>query len=154
MKKNGVLCAVDVHDYDQQVIDLAASFAKRFGVDLDLIHVTLSPDPTKAAWPAYVGAPDELARGNRLLRQLATSVKGVSIHRHHLSGLPVSKVVDFVKKNEPRLLVLGTHGRQGFHRIVGSSAAQIMRRVSCPVMIYRQRKNSQTFSQLSTTLEA
>lgn len=149
MKENTVLCAIDINDYDQDVVDLAASFAKQFDVDLDLIHVTISPDPAKTAWPAYVGAPNELVRDNRLFRMVSTKVEGVELHLHHLSGMPVPTIVEFVKSNKPRLLVLGTHARHGVSRILGSVATKILRRVSCPVMVYRQRQNSQTFEELS-----
>lgn len=146
MNKDGVLCAIDVNDFDQQVVDVAASFAKQFGVDLDLIHVSISPNPDKAAWPAFIGAPHEMIRDNRLFRKISTNVEGVEIRRHHLSGFPVEQLVDFVERNEPKLLVLGTHARSGIRRILGSIAAKVMRRVSCPVMVLRQKQNSQTYS--------
>ncbi len=141
--EKGVLCAIDVHDYDQQVIDLAACYAKQFAVDLDLIHVTISPDPAKAAWPGYVGAPDELIRDEHLLQELATTIGGVKVQRHHTSGFPVQKVLDFAETHHPQLLVLGTHARTGVNRVLGSIAARIMRKASCPVMVLRQRQNSQ-----------
>ena len=141
MAQRSVLCAIDVNDFDQVVIDLAAEFALQFGVGLDLVHVTTMPDPAKLAWPAYVGAPNELIRDNRLFREVKPTVSGVDFARHHLSGFPVSKVVEFVEEHKPLLLVLGTHSRRGIGRILGSTAAKIMRRVCCPVMVYRQRNS-------------
>ena len=32
MNKNEIVCAIDVNDFDQQVVDLAATFAKQFDV--------------------------------------------------------------------------------------------------------------------------
>ena len=142
MKKNSVLCAIDVNDYDQDIVDLAAHFAKQFGTDLDLLHVTLTPDPSNAAWPAYIGAPSELVRDNRTLKRVETNVDGVEVHGHQLAGLPVDKVVKFVEQNKPRLLVLGTHARTGFERLLGSISSKIMRRVACPVMLAKQKRNS------------
>ena len=135
MEKNGVICAIDVNDFDQNVVEVAASFAKHFGVDLDLVHVSIYPDPIEAAWPAYVGSPHILAADNRLLRKIKTAVPDVEVHYHHLSGLPSQKVLEFVDRNEPRLLVLGSHARRGISRILGSIASKIMRRASCPVMV-------------------
>ena len=60
MNENGVICAIDVNNYDQDVVDLAASFAKQFEVDLDLLHITLFPDPSNAAWPGYLGSPNTM----------------------------------------------------------------------------------------------
>lgn len=150
MKKNGIICAIDVNDFDQDVIDLAANFAKQFSVDLDLIHVTLSLDPTKAAWPGYLGSPDELIRDNKLFEQIDTSIKNVVVHRHHVSGSPVEKIVNFVDRNEPRLLILGTRARRGLSRILGSVAMKIMRKVSCPVMVLRQKQSGQASEVVAT----
>ena len=57
MKENGILCAIDVNDFDQDVVDLAATFARLFDVDLNLLHVSLFPDPSNAAWPAREHQP-------------------------------------------------------------------------------------------------
>ncbi len=139
MKKKGVVCAIDVNDYDPDVIDLAADFAKRFGVELNLIHVTLFPDPTKAAWPAYVGSPNELIKDNQRLRKISNSVNKIEVHFHHLSGNPSEQILKFVRDNEPQLLVLGTHGRHGLWRFLGSVALKVLRHATCPVMVLRQR---------------
>ncbi len=147
MKKN-VICAVDVNDFDQDVIDLAATFARQFGVGLDLVHATLFPDPNNAAWPAYLGSPNALIEDNRRLRKINTKVDGVAVKHHHLSGFPVEKILDFVEKQDPPLLVLGTHARRGLARILGSVASKIMRHANCPVMVLRQQQNSQDFADL------
>jgi len=138
MKKNGVICAIDVNDFDQNVIELAATYARHFGVDVDLLHVTLIPDPSTAAWPAYVGSPNLLIRENQMLQKITTSVPEVEIHVHQLSGMPSQEILEFVERNEPRLLVLGTHGRTGLARVFGSVAAGVMRHAKCPVMVLRQ----------------
>ena len=73
MEPGGVICAVDVSDFDQAVIDLAAMFAKQANLDLDLLHVTLFPDPVNAAWPAYVGSPDQMIQDQFQLQDQSTS---------------------------------------------------------------------------------
>ncbi len=150
MNKNGVTCAIDVNNFDQDVVDLAASFAKQFEVDLDLLHVTLFPDPSNAAWPGYLGSPNTIIQDNHRFREVTTNEPGVTIHHHHLSGLPAEKILEFVEKREPQLLVMGTHGRQGLQRILGSVASVVLRRAPCPVMVLRQRQNSQQFADLKT----
>lgn len=150
MNKNEIVCAIDVNDFDQQVVDLAATFAKQFNVKLNLLHVTLFPDPTNAAWPAYIGAPNELIRDNRLLREIHTEVEGVEIVRHHLSGFPVEKILGFVERNPPEMLVLGTHAHQGIKRFLGGIASKILRLANCPVMVLRMGQNSQKLSRTQT----
>jgi universal stress protein A len=150
MSKNGVTCAIDVNNFDQDVVDLAAKFARLFEVDLDLLHVTLFPDPSNAAWPGYLGSPNTIIQDNHRLRAVTTNEPGVMIRHHHLSGSPEEKILGFVAKHEPQLLVLGTHGRRGLQRILGSVATGVLRRACCPVMVLRQRQNSQKFADLKT----
>ncbi len=149
MKKSGIICAIDVHDFDQDVVDAAATFARHFGVDLDLVHVTLFPDPANSAWPGYLGSPDTMINDNRMLRAVKTNIAGVNLHHHHLSGYPTEKILAFVEKKEPQLLVLGTHGRSGLCALFGSAAAKILRRTTCPVMVLRQRQNSLETAELN-----
>ena len=150
MNENGVICAIDVNDFDQDVVDLAAVYAKQFEVDLDLLHVTLFPDPSNAAWPGYLGSPDAIIEDNRRLRAVTTNETGVAVRHHHLSGLPAEKIIEFIERRQPQLLVLGTHGRSGLKRILGSVASGVLRRAPCPVMVLRQRQNSQQFADLKT----
>ncbi len=138
---NRIMCAIDVNDFDQEVIDVAAFFAKQLGAKLDLVHVTLMPDPARAAWPAYFGSPESLIEDNRRLREIGTSVQGVEINHHHLSGFPSEKLLDFVESQRPGLLVMGTHGRRGVSRmLLGSVASKVMREARCPVIVMRQRR--------------
>ena len=142
MKKNAVICAIDVYDFDQDVIDLAAEFARQFGVDLDILYVSLFPDPSNASWPGYLGSPGTFIQDNQQLRKIGTQVEDVDVHHHHLAGLPADKIINFVQRNEPRLLVVGTHGRRGISRLLGSVATKVLRKAQCPVMVLRQRQNS------------
>lgn len=151
MKKNGVICAIDVYDFDQDVVDLAAEFARSAGVDLDILFVSLFPDPSNAGWPGYLGSPQSFIQDNQTLRKIGTNVGGVQVHHHHLAGLPSEKIVNFVNRNEPQILVLGTHGRKGLSRLLGSVASKVMRRASCPVMILRQRQNSRQMANFSSS---
>lgn len=143
-----VMCAIDVNDFDQDVIELASSFAEQFGVALDLVHVTLFPNPDHAAWPGYLGSPEQLIRDNQRLRNICPEKHEVQIYRHHLAGLLVEKILSFIERTQPQLLVLGTHGRRGLSRVFGSVAGQLVRKAPCPVLVLRQQQNSQQFADL------
>ena len=123
MKPESVICAIDVNDFDQEVVDMAAEFATHFSVELALLHITLFPDPGNAAWPAYLGSTNAVIQDNRLLQKIESTIEGVTVNRHHLSGIPTERILEFVERNEPRLLVMGTHGRRGLKRIFGSVAS-------------------------------
>ena len=142
MKIEGVVCAIDVNDFDQVVIDTAATFARQFNQTLHLVHVTVFPDPTNSAWPVYLGSPNKLIEEHQLLRKTDTHVEGVPVRHHHLSGDPKTRLIEFANRNNPQLLVLGTHARKGLARVFGSVAAKLLRHATCPVMVLRQRQNS------------
>jgi universal stress protein A len=146
--RNHIICAVDVNDYDQQVIELAETFARRFDAVLDLVHVTLFPDPTNAAWPAYLGSPATMIAEHRRLRAIGDEIGGVDVRHHHLTGTPSDRLVDFINQQSPLMVVLGTHGRKGLSRIVGSVATSVLRQATCPVLVLRQHQNSQQFADL------
>ena len=139
-----VACAIDVYDYDQHAIDLAATYAKHFGTALDLIYVTTAADFRSSLWPKPVGSATQVIADSRRLGACATTVDGVLVHKHHLSGLPDKAIIEFVREHAPRLLVLGTHGRTGLAKIFGSVATHVMRHVQCPVMVLRQHQNHRT----------
>lgn len=141
---NNVMCAVDVNDFDQEVVDMAAYFASHTGRSLDLVHVTLMPDPSRAAWPAFMGSPESLISDARLLQNISTHVNGVEINHYQLSGFPSEKLLDFVASERPQLLVMGTHGRRGLSRVLlGSVAEKVMRLASCPVLVLRRRRDDE-----------
>lgn len=141
MEKNSVICAIDVNDFDQTIVDLAATFAKHHQVTLHLLHVTPTAKPTNPRSanlaPTYARAPKELQPDNLLLREISTSVSNVALDYHHLTGRPAGQIIGFCERNEPVLLVMGTHGHRGVRRILGSVAEKVMRLVECPVMIIR-----------------
>jgi universal stress protein A len=142
MKKDGVICAIDVNDFDPNVINLAAQFARHHGVDLDLVHVSVYPDPRTSAWPSYVGAKSALDIEQEKLRTIASEVSLVDAHPHHLAGIPTDELIGFANRNQPRLLVIGTHGRTGLQRVFGSVASKVLRHVDCPVLVLRQKQSN------------
>ncbi len=151
MKKDTVVCAIDVNDFDQSTVDTAAAFAEHFETQLDILHVTLFPDPMNSAWPAYLGSPNQLIKDNRLLKAICAQIKSTEVHFHHLSGLPVEKILSFVDGCSPKILVMGTHGRTGLAKLFrGSVASQVMRRAKCPVLLLRQKESSEKMLQSDT----
>lgn len=139
MKSAGVLCALDVNDYDPEVVDLAATLARQYAVGLDLIHVTWMPESNAGA--SVTGAGQTQASDHELLQRVTTSVEDVDIRRHHLSGSPPEEILKYVERHPPQLLVMGTHGRRGLARVLGSTASYVLRRARCPVMVARQRQS-------------
>jgi len=58
---------------------------------------------------------------------------------HRLTmGDPAGEIVRIAAEEGVEMIVLGTHGRSGMTRmLMGSVAETVVRRASCPVLVYR-----------------
>lgn len=63
------------------------------------------------------------------------------IERIVITGIPHEEIIHVVNKYNIDLIVMGTHGRKGSDRILcGSTAANVVRFVPCPVLTVRVPK--------------
>jgi nucleotide-binding universal stress UspA family protein len=136
-----ILCPVDFSDYSSHSLAHAAALARWYGASLTVLHVwPLTPPP-----PPY----DELASATLLMlpEQREASLTRVralvdTLGEPHVKaearleeGSPAQVIVDVARRTHAGLLVLGTHGRSGFDRLVlGSVTEKILHRSPCPVL--------------------
>ncbi|MBI2352455.1 MAG: universal stress protein, partial [Deltaproteobacteria bacterium] len=58
-------------------------------------------------------------------------------------GNPFEKILDVAETRRIDLIVLATHGRTGFKRlIIGNVAEKVVRHASCPVLTVKPQTNS------------
>ncbi len=123
MKK--ILAAVDFSNATTGVVEMAATMAKAFGVELHLLHV-IEPEPT---YTAYGFAPEEFpaihsfheetrVRAQRTLDETAAkaALHGITVVGHLGDGSPLHVLEEKVKELGADLVVLGSHG----HGLVAS----------------------------------
>ena len=147
-ESNNVMCAVDVNDVKQDLIDIAAEFARAFETDLDIVHVTLYPEPANTFYPGYLGVPDSVVDERENLKQIKPSNAKVKVVHHQLLGIPERQLLKFIESHQPRMVVIGSRGRRGLSRVIlGSVAEQVMRKAHCPVLVYRHRANEPAMTQ-------
>ena len=140
-----ILHATDFSKASRPAFATALELAKRDGARLSLLHVLVPPSP-------FIG--DELpasylelqARARREAeRHLAAAVDkakraGVRVQATLVEGVPAEKIVRAARRQEPDMVVIGTHGRTGLGRIfMGSVAERILQRAPCPVLTVRGR---------------
>jgi universal stress protein A len=54
-------------------------------------------------------------------------------------GVPFEEILNFARRENADAIVMGTHGRSGFKRLLaGSVAESVLRRAKCPVIIVRE----------------
>lgn len=140
------LVPTDFSGRAEKALQYALSFADPFGATIHLLHVVSvvhgGAIPGEDRLPAY--EKECAVRGNRELARLAETHRrrGVSIETHTLSGAPVREIVRFVREFEIDLLILSTHGRPELkHWLLGSTAENLVRHVSCPVLVVRPHEH-------------
>jgi nucleotide-binding universal stress UspA family protein len=135
-----VLCAVDFGQPSRRALTMAVALATRLGATLDVLHVrhngsvlglaTTGPerDAHEAAERAEVhGRLDELVGPHRN--------RAICLRLRVVEGTPHVEILRFVADHGADLIVMGTHGRSGFHRMVlGSTAENVVRRAPVPVV--------------------
>ncbi len=89
-------------------------------------------------------APDFLTEDGELVlaKACATARRlGVKARAHLVRGSVVDAILHFADETSADLVVMGTHGRGGFRRLVlGSVAESVARRSTIPVLLVRGAK--------------
>jgi nucleotide-binding universal stress UspA family protein len=131
-----VLCPVDFSDFSRRAVDHAAAIAHWYGARLTLLHVFVTRPAGDL--PSMPLTDCERQRITADLRRLAAHVPvDVAIELRITEASDVHReVLTQAELVSADLLVLGTHGRSGFERLLlGSVAERVVRKAPCPVMI-------------------
>ncbi|QLK27519.1 universal stress protein [Natrinema zhouii] len=123
----------------------ALEFACREHGD-DEITVLHAVDPTSSGYGevAHLGPDALLERQREEAQDLLSSAEdraaeeGCSIDTAVVTGQPADVIVDYATENAIDLIVVGSHGRTGFSRVLlGSVAERVARQAPVPVTIVR-----------------
>jgi len=144
-----ILCPLDYSRFSQHALQQAVALARHFGADIDAIHVSaVAPVVAHIAVGApIVVEPARLPDGERaeLAAELGDFIKevdvsGVGFRTTILEGNPATAIVNRAMAWSADLIVMGTHGRTGYDRLLlGSVAEKVLRRAPCPVLIVGAR---------------
>lgn len=135
-----VLCPTDFSECSAAAVTYAGALAAAFGAQLRLVHVN-TPFPIVAPLPALPVDDQVWATQDAASRQaLEAEVRrirwpGVTIETEVRQGTPVAEILAAAADWRADVLVVGTHGRGGFERLVlGSVAEKVLRKASCTVV--------------------
>jgi len=136
VKLNNVLFLTDFSRPANKALPYAAEISRRYGATLFTLHV-LAPDtyamtPTET-WPTLLeGAMGEAKQQSHELLSKLEGVEAEVLVRSGDIWTAIGEVIDTYKID---LIVLGTHGRTGWGKVLlGSVAETIFRKASCPVI--------------------
>ena len=134
-----ILCPVDFSEFSKRALDLALVIARWYEAELVVVHVvpivpTVLPFPSAAV--PDVGALDPQVAGREL--QGFVDAAGSPTPRPQTivrMGASAPAILDLARDVNADLLVLGTHGRSGFERLMlGSVTEKVMLKATCPVL--------------------
>ncbi len=141
-----VLVATDFSKYADAALKKAIQLAKPFAAKVSLVHAaeTLSaelyPSIGELAVPVLINNPEQEEKHlTRIKKQLEDHIEKLgfadeNIDVHVLSGHRVDEIVEYASKNHVDLIVMGSHGRRGLARLVGSSTNGVIHHAPCDVL--------------------
>jgi nucleotide-binding universal stress UspA family protein len=141
-----ILCPTDFSDFSRRALDYAVAIAKWYESTITVLHVCgVVPVPAYAPGSGVLpsAAPTREDREALLtsLKRFAEGESGANVPIEFDIAEGTAWVGILAKADEmpADLLVVGTHGRSGFERLVlGSVTEKVLRRAACPVLTIPQ----------------
>lgn len=139
---NRVLCPVDFSEFSRHALDHAVAIARQYGGRVTALYVippvvSLIPSAESPLYPPVVYTEADLQQfRDELDRFVHEECEGCPVDTLVTEGSPVPEIVRQAGALHADLVVLGTHGRSGFERLVlGSVTERALRKLTtCPVL--------------------
>jgi nucleotide-binding universal stress UspA family protein len=161
-----ILVPIDLHDNAGPVVAWAALMARVFDSTLTLFHVNESFESIKrhpvAQTEPLLGKTEDLEAWRQTYQQSVQSAFADLITQHcgDLSvttetreGRAHVTILEYLDAHPADLVVIGTHGRPWYQRmVIGSTAEAVLRAASCPVLIVRNTTAATAPPRLKTLL--
>lgn len=138
-----ILAPVDGSAASNNSLNEALRLAKEGGARLCVLHVIDGIAFRSEKNPFTATADGYRESGRKLMAELAARVRkqGVAaelLTEENFSGRAADSIVGVAKKWRADLIVMGTHGRRGFSRLIlGSDADLVLRTATVPVLFVR-----------------
>jgi nucleotide-binding universal stress UspA family protein len=139
-----IICPTDFSEAAAGALVAARRFAERYSSEILLVHVVADVTPLEYD----VNTPRTFQLGNyrealmdqaqKQMEELRTArfPAGAKIRATALVGDAAREITALAEAEEADLIVMATHGRSGFARLVlGSITEKVVRTAACPVMV-------------------
>ena len=138
-----ILCPVDFSDSSRQALDYAVGIARWYDAGITALHVippitSMLPVSGGGLYPPLVFGPEELQQFRSELESFARASGVEALDTEVVQGSVPGEIVRFANELPADLLVMGTHGRSGFERLMlGSVTEKLLRKSPCPLLTVR-----------------
>jgi universal stress protein A len=132
---NHILVPTDYGEPAKHALELAITIARKFDAKITLLNVYYYPPlplGNPFQWPMgeiSKVAHDEMEKELVAAKQAYANIEGVV-----RAGSPAMAILATARERDVSLIVMGTHGRQGVARLLGSVAANVVRAATVPVL--------------------
>ena len=135
-----IICPVDFSELSRKSLQYANEFARLSNGEVFLVGV-IENDPTITY---SKGLEKERAEEEQKLLALIEEedMAGVVADYVIYEGFPEECILDYAKRQEADVIIMGSHGRRGLKRmILGSVAEHVIRRSPCPVLVVKENEH-------------
>ncbi|MEZ5294616.1 MAG: universal stress protein [Vicinamibacterales bacterium] len=136
-----VLYPTDLSEASLAAAPYASAIARWYEGRLTVLHVVPTLEPQifvgGGGAPATVVPPVPIDDVRRAMHAAvpADLVAGLDVGFEVRDGAPAAAIAAFARQDGATLIVMGTHGRSGFDRLIGGSITEkVLRRAPCPVL--------------------
>jgi universal stress protein A len=128
-----ILVPIDFSQPNQLANDYASQLAMANEAQLIYLHVLEEGGQIGKTSAGELGRDrQQLGQHLKILQPGCANVKATHVIKQ---GTPAGTIIDFARKNQIDLIVMGTHGRTGLSRVLmGGVAEQVVQQAPCPVM--------------------
>ncbi len=141
-----ILVANDFSKYSEDALKKAIEIGMPFQSKITVLHaaellsVDIYPTLGELAVPIITENP-ELKKKNleKINKQLEQQLKDINypeelISTKVISGHPVDHIIEFARQNNVDLIVMGSHGKRGLSRLLGSATNGVINHAPCDVL--------------------
>lgn len=135
-----ILCPTDFTPFSRRALEHAIALARPVGGEITLLHVLLLPLPSIDSDDEPTWMPPGPSPRSELLQQMRcftepADAAGLATRLVLRDGVPGDEIVRAASALDADLIVMGSHGRRGLDRLLGSHAERVLRTAACPVLL-------------------
>lgn len=145
-----ILCPIDFSPLSSRALKHSAELARQLDVDLSVVHIQV-PSVVSLSMGEILPSPEAMvAQSSQLQEKLRVSLKEIQVpglrvdaHLLMVEASVAETVLHRAKSESADLIVLGGHGRSQMKEFfLGSVANDLVRKASCPVLIFPDQRQA------------
>ncbi len=131
-----ILHPTDFSEPREEAFRVACALAKEHSARLFVVHAVVAPPVSSVHQPMPLPLPgDPRAHLQAVLRHAQASAPDLQVDGRVVEGDAAARIAEAAQQTQCDLIVMGTHGRTGFGRVLmGSVAEKVLRTAPCPVV--------------------